>query len=61
MKALIKISISLLSRKPELFQGMGFFLKSFSMGDAGRPARGLADTPTLPGKTRIEGKGGWSS
>lgn len=38
MKALIKINISLLSRRQELFPGVGVFLKSFSMGDAGRPA-----------------------
>lgn len=42
--------------------GCGFLIKElpFSMGDAGRPARGLADSPTLPGKARIQGKGGGS-
>lgn len=44
MKGLVVINIALLSGKQEFFQGVHFFLKSFSMGDFGKasPAQGLA-------------------
>ena len=49
---LVVINIALLSGKQEFFQGVNFFLKSFSMGDFRKasPAQGLASKAGVRGK-----------
>lgn len=53
-KVLVIINIPLLSGKQELFMGVNFFLRSFSLDHTSRPAHGLADAPL--GKARIQSK-----